>query len=298
MTISLDKYFGANNLLKAIELSEYIAEVGVFDVKNTGVTYKTVNHWDSQNLLVSRRTEESKWRKFSFVDFVWLKIVEQFRGIGISIPLLQKVKKEIFHEITTNKIYNLFKDNSGLINQLPDGRQKDQLKVYLDSGKSLNLTASATVLQFLICETIFDKVPVSLVVFTNGNWYPWYADRPSLYSAEERHSLTYSTHVTVSITEIIKDFLSSDQSAFLLPKLHILSATETKLLEIIHSGEYESITIHFKDCSAKSVEMVKAQHVKRRIVDILSEGDYQEIIIKSHQGMVSTIKNTVKLKLS
>ena len=297
MSISVNKYFGAKNLLKAIELSEYIAEVGVFDVRNTGVTYKTVNHWDSQNLLVSRRTKESKWRKFSFVDFVWLKIVEQLRGIGISIPLLQKVKQEIFHEITTDEIYKIFKEDTRLINQLPEGGQKDQLKAYLGSGKSLNSTASATVLQFLICETIFDKVPISLVVFNDGNWYPWYVDRPSLYSAEEQHSMTYYTHVTVSITEVIKDFLSSDQSAFLLPKLHILSATETKLLEIIHSGEYESVTIHFKDQSAKSVEMIKAQHVKRRIVDILSEGDYQEIIIKSHQGMVTSIKNKIKMIL-
>ncbi|MCG8318779.1 MAG: MerR family transcriptional regulator [Cytophagales bacterium] len=299
MPITLDKYFGAANLLKALELSEYIAQEGLFDVKNTGVTYKTVNHWDGQGLLVSRRTGESKWRKFSFVDFIWLKMIEQFRGIGISIPLLRKVKAEIFQEIKSEDIYKLFKKNKGLVDKLPEGEQKDQLKAFLDSSELPSKTfLGIPVLQLLICETIFDRIPVSLIVFTDGNWFPWYEDRPAIYSEEEQHSMTYHTHVTVSVTEIIKEFLSSDKSAFILSKLHILSPTETKLLEIVHSGEYESITIHFKGQKVTSLEMVKAQHVKRKIVDILSENDYQEIVIKSHQGMVSTIKNTVKMKIS
>ena len=60
MSISLDKFFGAANPLKAVELSQYITQEVVFDVKNTSVTYKTVNHWNCQNLLVSGRTDENK----------------------------------------------------------------------------------------------------------------------------------------------------------------------------------------------------------------------------------------------
>lgn len=297
MPVFFDKYFGATNLLKAVELSQYINQDSLFDVKDTGVSYRTINHWDKQDLLVSRRTDESKWRKFSFDEFIWLKILEQFRGIGISIPLLQKVKAEIFEEIEVEDIYADFRDNPRYVDELPEGIRKDQLKAYLKSGQLSEVYPSIPCLHFFICETVLDKVPISLVVFPDGYWLPWYADRPEIYQDKDRNRIACHTHVTVSITEIIKEFFSSDQSVFILPKLHLLSATETKLLEIIHSGEYESITIHFKDRNVKSLEMVKAQHVKRKIVDILSEGGYQEIMIKSHQGMVTTIKNTVKLKL-
>lgn len=297
MPIYLDKYFGTLNLLKSIELSRHINQDGLFDVKDTGVTYKTINHWDKQDLLVSRRTEESKWRKFSFVEFVWLKMLEQFRSIGISIPILQKVKADVFLPVETEDIYRVFQKNKALLNELPDGGQKDQLKDRLTSGFSKGPT-SVPMLQFLICETIFDRTPVSLIVFVDGDWFPWYENRPGIYSNEDRQRIAYHTHVRVSITEIIKDFLVGEKSTYILPELHLLTSTETKLLEIIHSGEYESITIHFKDSSIKSLDMVKAQPVKRRLVDILSESDYQEIVIKSHQGMVTTIKNTIKMKLS
>ena len=59
MSISLDNFFGAANPLKAVGLSQYITQEVVFNVKNTGVTYKTVKHWDNQDLLVSGRTDES-----------------------------------------------------------------------------------------------------------------------------------------------------------------------------------------------------------------------------------------------
>lgn len=299
--MNLDNFFGAANLLKAFELTEHISQNGLFDVKNTGISYKTINHWDKHDLLVSRRTDDSKWRKFSFVDFVWLKIIEQFRSIGTSIPILQKVKTEIFQKVNTDDIHEIFEESEELveelINELPNSQQLTELKSMLKSGqpwKSLHVP----VLQVLICETIFDRIPISLIVFTDGHWFPWYQDGAGIYSDEDRERTAYQTHVVVSITEIIKEFLTGDNAVFTLPKLHLLTETEVKLLEIIHSGEYESITIHFRDRKAKSVEMVKAQDVKRRIVDILSESAYQEIIIKSHQGMVSTIKNTIKMKLS
>ena len=60
MSISFDNFFGARNPLKAVDLSQYITQEVVFEVKNTSVTYKTVNHWGSYNLLVSGRTDESK----------------------------------------------------------------------------------------------------------------------------------------------------------------------------------------------------------------------------------------------
>lgn len=296
--MNLDDFFGPDNLHKAFELTEYMNARGLFDVKNTGIPYKTINHWDRHDLLVSRRKETSKWRKFSFVDFIWLKIIEQFRTVGTPIPILQKVRSEIFQEVKTKDlswVVKQAKKKTGEVVSSIYGHEK-----HLESpskpvdGKN---TFGVSLLQLLICESIFDRIPVSLLVFTDGHWFPWYEDRPKIYSAEDLHRMVYQTHVKVSITEAIKGFLISENSVFALPELHLLTDVEVKLLEIIHAGEYDSITIHFKEKGAKSIEMVKAQDVKRKLVDILAESDYQEVVIKSHQGMVTTIKNTIKIKL-
>ena len=296
MGFSLDYFLGTNSLAKTFELTETIAQKGLFDIKDTGVSYRNVNHWDKQDLLVSQRSQEGKWRRFSFVDFVWLKVIEQLRGIGISIPLITQVKREIFIEITAKQFYDLFMKSQQLKDRLSERGERDRLKKVLENGLK-EWGKPISLLQLFICHTIINKTSLSLVIFSDGYWFPWDERIEVAYSNDDLERKTFDTHVQVSLTGIVKSFLGDERSIYLLPQLNVLPPKEVKLLEIIHSGEYESITIHFRNKKMKALEMVKAQEVKRKIVDILSENDYQDIIIKSHQGVVTTIKNTIKMML-
>lgn len=296
MGFSLDSFLGTNSLAKTFELTETIAQKGLFDIKDTGVSYRNVNHWDKQDLLVSQRSQEGKWRRFSFVDFVWLKVIEQLRGIGISIPLITQVKREVFIEITAKQFYDLFRKSQHLKDRLPERGERDRLKKVLENGLK-EWGKSISLLQLFICHTIINKTPLSLVIFSDGHWFPWDEQQGMVYSNEDLERKTFDTHVQISLTGIVKSFLGDERSVYLLPQLNVLPSKEVKLLEIIHSGDYDSITIHFKNKKMKSLELVKTQDAKRKIVDILSESDYQDIVIKSHQGMVTTIKNTIKMML-
>ena len=70
---------------------------------------------------------------------------------------------------------------------------------------------------------------------------------------------------------------------------------EQKLLEMIRSGEYDSIEINFKDKKMKTLLLSKTQDANKKLNEILSEGDFQDIILKTHKGKVAAIKNTVKI---
>jgi len=118
-----------------------------------------------------------------------------------------------------------------------------------------------------------------------------------LYNEKFVERKIFETHVNISISAIIKDFLLDSHFSFLLPQLPLLQQNEARLMELIHSGDYDSITIHFKDKKMKSLELKKTQDTKRRVVDILTDGAYQEIVLKSHKGMVTNIQNTLKVYL-
>jgi hypothetical protein len=47
----------------------------------------------------------------------------------------------------------------------------------------------------------------------------------------------------------------------------------------------------------KSLLLVKNQDTKRKVVDVLHDSAYQDIVIKTHEGMVTKIQNTVKVML-
>jgi DNA-binding transcriptional MerR regulator len=67
-----------------------------YTVKDTDISSRVINHWDDKGLLPDGvQVEEEKWRKFSFVEIVWLEVVKTLRGFGLSLDAIKKVKDQI-----------------------------------------------------------------------------------------------------------------------------------------------------------------------------------------------------------
>ncbi|MBT3934245.1 MAG: MerR family transcriptional regulator, partial [Bacteroidetes bacterium] len=58
-------------------------------------SYRIINHWESNDLLSSSRTNGKGWRRYSVMDLVWLYIIQDMRTFGISLDLIKKVKKNL-----------------------------------------------------------------------------------------------------------------------------------------------------------------------------------------------------------
>lgn len=63
-------------------------------VGKTAVAYRVINHWEEKGLLPKREADEG-WRKFSFVEIVWLKAVSRLRKQGIPIENIARAKKGV-----------------------------------------------------------------------------------------------------------------------------------------------------------------------------------------------------------
>lgn len=72
--------------------------------------------------------------------------------------------------------------------------------------------------------------------------------------------------------------------------------SEIKLLKFIRSGDYRKIVISIRNKKMYSLALSKEQSIKKRIVEMLKENDFQEIIVKSHNGKITRIENTIKIK--
>lgn len=291
----LDVFVGINSLAKASELYEQLSKP-IFLLKDADIAYRTALNWDKQGLIENSR-EQSEWRRYDYIQFVWIQIINELRTFGVPIPIIQKIRAELFVKFNLKWLFEVFRLNHELLNNLPDDHAKEELLEFIASFEfeKMDDNASVSLLQLLIGETLTSKVPVSLIVFADGHLITFFENLKSSLDPADVQKLTYETHVKVSVTNILKTFLSDSKDSFLTPQLAILPANEKKILEIIHSGEYEKVTINFRDKKVKSLELVKEQEVKRRIVDILQEGKYQDIVIKSHKGSVTKIQNTIKL---
>lgn len=69
-----------------------------FTVGQTGISYRVINHWAIAGVLpegVSFAAQDGEWRKFSFPEMVWVRIVASLRCFGISLETIKKIREQV-----------------------------------------------------------------------------------------------------------------------------------------------------------------------------------------------------------
>ncbi len=291
--VSLDVYFGQQTLERSMELYDKI-NLPCIKRLQTGITGRVLNWWFKEHLIESK---ESKVRRFTFTEFVWIRIIEQLRIVGCSFQIIKAFRQYLLAPIEAKGVLDNLKKFRHLIDDLKlTPKQREQLLGYMEAKEPAQ-EREIHILHLLIMEAIIKRLPLSIAIFTNGSYVIIDKSKEHLYTDSDREKLAYEPYAVVSIAMILREFLVSDLSGFVLPTTQLLSYPENKLFEVIHSGDYESITIHFKDKKPKSLELKKSEDIKRKIVDILAKGEFGEIVVKKHKGVIAKIENTEKIHL-
>jgi hypothetical protein len=104
---------------------------GVFSVKDSGIDSKIFHSWKLGGLLPN--VPKGEWAKLSFIDVVWLYILETMRIFGCSRKLMKQVSKNILNPNKQNRLYDI------TTNYLIENNQ-GVLIIYLDGSFSTNKT--------------------------------------------------------------------------------------------------------------------------------------------------------------
>ena len=92
----LDKIANEQQLLERIRQKQY-------SIKNTNASYRTINVWETNGLLDDNRENQGTgWRKFSYTDVIFIKLVAKLRALGLSISKIHSVKKALYENIPHN----------------------------------------------------------------------------------------------------------------------------------------------------------------------------------------------------
>lgn len=317
-TYTLDSFYGFNTLLQSAELYLHLRDL-LFTVGDLNVTRRTISHWESMNLLDFPKQEGKRWRKFSFIEYVWVEIIRELRDFGYPLEMIQVLKQDLMTyfnlesvikemqnipEIEANMRANSTEEefaeweklaNAVLSAEEYAGNEEAQLERIDLIGAAL--TTNFNPLQLLVTESLRNRIPVSILVFKDGTYLPEIEYPNQSPNPELEETKRFTPFITISITEIIRNFLADENKFESIKELDILDPREKKLLEIVNSGDYESITINFKNKKIENVELTQSQESRRKITDILHDSAYQDIIVKMHDGIVTHIQNTKKIRL-
>lgn len=296
--MDLSPYIGERRYDKILELLDRLLQKS-FIGTDTGLPYRTINHWENVGLIDNDRSEARSWRRFSFVEFIWIKMIDEMRKAGLPVETIKAVRGHLFRPASLADLdihlRSVYRARGGR----PPGKQEGaeameaDMQARFEGGIEAH-EVEGNWLQHLILSTVLKRCPVILVVFTDGTPFAIHEEPGFFLTQEQQDRLTFETHLRVPVTGVVKEFLRGGLAIERIGDLHILEPNEQTVLRIIQSGQYESVTVTFKDKKMKGLHLRQSQEVTRRIVDVLAAGKYQDIAIVQHEGQVTKIENTLK----
>lgn len=136
----------ASYLVEQVDVHKLVRE-RKYTVKDTDVSYRVISHWDEKGILPGNFGESADgWRKFSFIEIIWLQMVKGLRDFGLSLDAIARVKENIMRWNEREKTYPWFEyyvmksklsSMDGYLVVQPDGTSDLAFSRQIESVKSI-----------------------------------------------------------------------------------------------------------------------------------------------------------------
>ena len=288
----LDPYFGETT--DPDSLINYIY-TPLFLKTKIDVLYFDILNWEKYDLLdidLGLGTVKTDYKKtaISFVQYVWIKMVEALIKYGFSYDDIRAIRARLSQKLHFELNYNQkIAENKAL--QTSDNHKEGYV-------------------------TDFEKYVFSTIAFKNKYHFFLYKDAPTdffvfdddlIRDFNDANMGDYffekfkKDHFSFSFYKIFEPFLHGDSHQFDNRSISMLSDEEDKVLRMIRRNynELKSITIRFNQSKPTHLEIKTTKQVsaESRIMEHIQKRDYSTIVIQTVDGSVVNFENTKKYKL-
>lgn len=238
----------------------------------SGITYRTLNYWGEQGFLLSGISKENRqWRKFSFTEIVWIRMLDEYRKLGVAV------------EKVINPLFNHFSNN------LADDEKQN---IYNEAHYQFAL---------LLAICIEYQTPASIRVFLDGSCSevfgnPRFSGIGVLETEQEDYVSSFKPFISISIDKLLLESVS-DIEFKNIASFQIVNEHEAELLKLIHEDNISEVIVNLGDKKPEIVEVNKINKNvdwKTGIYDRLRKQDYATITFKTKGGKTTTFEKLTK----
>jgi hypothetical protein len=297
----------ANNPNAADALFDLLRE-RVFLKTELDIVYSDLVNWERYNLLfIGGHSDKGDWKKLNYIEYTWIKIIQELRQFGFNYDEIQLYKTELFSQINLEQIIEASRLDSKNVEQQLGSEALEKLNTFSDKDYDKNSNIGLSIFENIIANAIISGKKWSFLFFKEipGFCFPistevfWGFDL--LDKPEIPLELLSKTFLSVSLSDIISNFLVDGENSFQERTISILTKNEHKLLKHIRKGynDVKSVKIRFKNNQMDMIEITSIKKVKleSRLLEYIKKGDYQSISIDTVDGKIVNFENTQKIKL-
>ena len=268
------------------------------------VVYTDFTNWERYNLLfIDHDVEKGMWKKLNYIEYTWMKIVEQLRKFGFPYDEIKLIKNKITKYIPTDELIKSALDKK---EELDEHIPKASNLIEKHKSEVSELNIKITYLEMLIYNAISYNQNTTLQFFNDGEGaFSFFskAIHDEFVKTDQIDLIVETskkTHLSVSLNSILSKFLDSDNNLD-QTKTMMLSNDEYELLKIIRNRPKSvigiKITIKENKFERIDIESTKKVEVEARLMEFIRNGGYQTIEIVTQNGLITSFKNKEKIKL-
>jgi hypothetical protein len=236
----------------------------LFRVADTPLSYRQINSLDEDKLLNDNRSDDKGWRRFSFKELVYLKVVNELKQYGFTHEKIRPIWMGFFksHYISEMAISCVL--------------ARVEITLIVDSNGNYSY---------------FDPTHLALSkqAFKDG--------LPTAYVHIDFNKLV--NHALVLMREKPYDALWTTSDEYLSSVLLNITVKERRMLDIIRNNDYQKIRLIKKDgeVSVVHAERSNSDATEHDFVKLLRAKDFQTVSVIKRDGKVVSLKVEETTKL-
>lgn len=236
-----------------------------YRVSDSPLTYRQINNLAAVGVLSAAQEKEGEWRKFSFVEIVFLEVVYELRRFGFKTEQLAGLRKVFFKPAERKQLPN---------SKLPEPAGYAFMAIgltLLEVQIILSVNAEGTV-------EFFDPVFFGLMQGKNKAFV--YIDLNQVVNGVLKK---FGSKVSFDYTTLFDLYLQQTKG--------LLSDKELELLHLLRNGDYETVEVVLQDGKVKVIRGTtrkRGEFTPADLVKVLEAKGYQTVTAYMQDGKVAT----------
>lgn len=284
-------YWGTSKLMGELVLPR-------FTISEIGITHRWITHWDKQGLIDNRR-EGVAWRRFSFVEYIWLRIIARLRDFNTPLSSIKQVKKFLFKSFDTEEIKQLAE---GFILQIKQGiipippnytNENFEKNITKDFTKNKKVFRYFNNLFHIIFCMLLTKKAYCLAITDKGDCGQLaFEDEATIEASMNTilRDISQFDFTIINLYRILEEFFDNEKiEEDIIEKISLLSDKEKQILELIRKGDFNELSIKLKNDKEYLIGIKRNKSVDtitNEVSSIINRNKYQKIRLTTQKGKI------------
>lgn len=285
-----------------------------YTLEDIGLSTKNIFDWSKQGLLLDPVKPKSR-RKYSVVEFIWLKLVVGLREFGLSLDAIRNVRSYLLLVITVDDLAEISKSDAYLnrfensdsdpledirrnFDKHKDESNKNEIQEpYIDTETS-ELRYIFTLISILTTDALHSQKDYSLLIHSDGNCE--FTQGFDYTNIDPEFLMQPFVHF--SIRYLLNQFIQTENTIMIQEAVEyrFLTEKEAQVIDLLKKNQLVSLTVRLNNDQEISLieteEKVELENRDKRLQDLIMRNQYQNIKCESQDGSVTSIRRTTKHK--